>query len=65
VGDPSAADAVSVAEDATGDGFEAVYERAGRRVAVVLADRPPADLRAARRAVAETFITDTDERTAA
>jgi len=48
VGEPAGAHA-TIAADAEGRGFEAVYHRDGRVSAVLLADRTPADLRAARR----------------
>ena len=48
VGDPAGARA-TIAADADGRGFEAVYRREGRICAVLLAGRSAADLRAARR----------------
>ena len=48
VGDPAGARA-TIAADAEGRGFEAVYRREGRISAVLLAGRSAADLRAARR----------------
>jgi 3-phenylpropionate/trans-cinnamate dioxygenase ferredoxin reductase subunit len=53
VGDPAGARA-ELCLDPDGRGFEAVYRRAGRVTAVLLAGRSAADLRAARRRVTPT-----------
>jgi NADPH-dependent 2,4-dienoyl-CoA reductase/sulfur reductase-like enzyme len=64
VGDPRAAERVAVAGDPAGRSFELTYLRGGRPAAVLLADRPAAALREARRRI-EIPTTDEDRSAAA